>query len=149
MSRNAAKRWSKVAPHKGKAIEPPPQELPQVEEREFKVEFEEHGYRLDEFLESRLNIRKNVARLKVLNGEVSVKGSAHARFVDLKPAGELHAGDVVVVIMLKRRKRTEELTKKEKKILEEQIEVRHLFGDRAWWMTRGFGLTFRAFSYEG
>ncbi|KAJ3169860.1 hypothetical protein HDU88_000500 [Geranomyces variabilis] len=78
---------------------------PPVEKREFKVEFSEHGIRMDSFLERRLGLRKNVARLKVLNGEVSVVGSAHARFVDLKPAGTLAAGDVVVVIVLAPRRR--------------------------------------------
>ncbi|KAJ3146602.1 hypothetical protein HDU89_006073 [Geranomyces variabilis] len=90
-----------------KAEDDAPTELPPppVEKREFKVEFSEHGIRIDSFLERRLGLRKNVARLKVLNGEVSVVGSAHARFVDLKPAGTLAAGDVVVVIVLAPRRR--------------------------------------------
>ncbi|KAJ3158646.1 hypothetical protein HDU86_002610 [Geranomyces michiganensis] len=80
---------------------------PPVAKRELKVDFSEHGVRIDSFLEHRLHIRKNVARLKVLNGEISVVGSAHARFVDLKPAGTLSAGDVVIVIVPASRRRPE------------------------------------------
>ncbi|KAJ3178930.1 hypothetical protein HDU87_003197 [Geranomyces variabilis] len=92
------------------ALLPPPP----VEKREFKVDFTEHGIRIDSFLERRLGLRKNVARLKVLNGEVSVVGSAHARFVDLKPAGTLAAGDVVVVIVLASRSRRQQSRRGEK-----------------------------------
>ncbi|TPX69236.1 hypothetical protein SpCBS45565_g02495 [Spizellomyces sp. 'palustris'] len=122
MSRNAARRWSKVAAPLVKEKDGLSSESPEVEERQLKVDFEEHGLRLDEFLEERLKIRKNLARLKVLNHEVAVRGSAHARFVDLKPAGQLHAGDVVVVVMPKRRKPEAEMTKKERKVLEEQLQ---------------------------
>ncbi|KAJ3016708.1 hypothetical protein HKX48_003912 [Thoreauomyces humboldtii] len=83
---------------------------------------QEHGTRIDEFPERRLGMRKNVARLKVLNGEVSVKGSAHARFVDLKPAGLLNAGDVVVAIMIKRKPKENQMTKAERTELDTQID---------------------------
>ncbi|TPX55309.1 hypothetical protein PhCBS80983_g05422 [Powellomyces hirtus] len=127
MSKSAARRMSKLAPLPKKPNANAAQatsdaEAPAVEKREFEVELDEHGMRIDEFLEKRLGLRKNVARLKVLNGEVSVRGSAHARFVDLKPAGLLNAADVVVVIVLKRRKKEEDMTKAEKKEVDAMLE---------------------------
>ncbi|KAJ3179273.1 hypothetical protein HDU85_004966 [Gaertneriomyces sp. JEL0708] len=117
MSRNAARKWAKVAPKKEKIETVTPATTaargkervtgcasacdPNVEQRTLKVELEEHDVRLDRFLQQRLRLPKHIARLKILNHEVAITGSAHARFVDLKPTGQLHAGDVVLVTMPK------------------------------------------------
>ncbi|KAI8816807.1 pseudouridine synthase [Fimicolochytrium jonesii] len=96
---------------------------PTLNSKYLPVSFEEHLTRLDAFLENRLGIRRNVARLKILNGEVSVQGSTHARFVDIKPQGIVHAGDVVVVVMGRKKKAPEDMTAEEKQSVEDAIEA--------------------------
>ncbi|KAJ3413303.1 hypothetical protein HDV05_008220 [Chytridiales sp. JEL 0842] len=64
----------------------------------YKVDHDQHEARLDEFLSKHAGVRKSLARLKILNGEVDVVGSIHAPYVDLKPNGILFAGDVVRVL---------------------------------------------------
>ncbi|KAI8814078.1 pseudouridine synthase [Cladochytrium replicatum] len=61
------------------------------------VDHNEHAMRLDTFLQRRMKMPINIVRLKILNKEVIVTGSAHARSVELKPQGILHAGDTVQV----------------------------------------------------
>jgi ribosomal 50S subunit-recycling heat shock protein len=67
--------------------------------KSYKVDHEHHEAKLDEFLSKMAGFRRSLARVKILNGEVDVVGSTHAQYVDLKPNGILHAGDVVRVLL--------------------------------------------------
>ncbi|KAI9104680.1 pseudouridine synthase [Phlyctochytrium arcticum] len=116
MSKSSARRWAKLAPPKNKDVAPSEpveggtdkdQEDPakfEVVQQSILVPPEDHETRLDALLTKHLQIRRNIARLKILNHEVSIKGSAHARFADIAPDGIVHAGDTVVVLMQRRRK---------------------------------------------
>ncbi|RKO85931.1 pseudouridine synthase, partial [Blyttiomyces helicus] len=109
MSRSTAERWSKVAPYKKGAAPPPvkgraaPQPEPQVETivRKFFVDDHQHLITMEAFVAFALKCSQGIARLKVLNGEVGVTGSAHARYVDIKPKSTLNAGDYVQVVLAK------------------------------------------------
>ncbi|KAI9207270.1 pseudouridine synthase [Polychytrium aggregatum] len=97
------------------------------ETRRLEVTLDEHHARLDHFLTNHLGLRKNVVRLKILNEEVKVVGSTHARFMEIKPDAKLHAGDRVEVLMpLTRKQRAKKMTAKEKqdfqKILDDKVE---------------------------
>ncbi|KAJ3281856.1 hypothetical protein HK104_011242 [Borealophlyctis nickersoniae] len=84
---------------------------------------EEHGCRLDEFLQKKLGIRRNLARLKILNGEVSITGSAHSLYFDMKPAWTLHAEDRVEVLVARPRGGKDgELTRAEQEELKSETE---------------------------
>ncbi|KAI8853960.1 pseudouridine synthase [Chytridium lagenaria] len=67
-------------------------------EKAYKVEDAQNRVRLDAFVASAAGVRRSMARLKILNGEVQVSGSLHARMLQLKPNDLLHAGDTVRVL---------------------------------------------------
>jgi hypothetical protein len=66
--------------------------------KKFLVDHENHNSNLDSFLSNQLGISKSSARLKVLNMEVFIAGSMHARSIKrITPSSTLHAGDSVHV----------------------------------------------------
>ncbi|KAI8829531.1 pseudouridine synthase [Chytriomyces cf. hyalinus JEL632] len=84
------------------AARPAPIPTPSTIIRKVSVEDELHNSTVEDFVAKTFSLRKSFARLKVLNKEVSVSGSAHANHISrgtLKPNSLLNAGDVVEVIL--------------------------------------------------
>ncbi|KAI8615914.1 pseudouridine synthase [Chytriomyces sp. MP71] len=72
-----------------------------VTARRVVVEDGQHASSLEAFVAKTFALRRGLARLKILNGEVSISGSAHAKGVRglLRPQTPVHAGDTVQVLL--------------------------------------------------
>ncbi|KAJ3136770.1 hypothetical protein HK101_003963, partial [Irineochytrium annulatum] len=82
--------------------------------REYVVEHADHACQLDDFVSKAAGVRRGFARLKILNGEVHLVNSSHAKHFRVKPNGVLHAGDVVRVLFPGPKTKIADTTTKEK-----------------------------------
>ncbi|KAJ3050651.1 hypothetical protein HK097_008348 [Rhizophlyctis rosea] len=69
------------------------------ETKRFKVGYDQHDIRLDDFVAKSLTIPKNLARLKIINGEVAVVKSTHAKYARIRPHGKLNTEDWVEIVV--------------------------------------------------
>ncbi|KAJ3266415.1 hypothetical protein HDU77_001026 [Chytriomyces hyalinus] len=100
------------------AARPAPIPTPSTIIRKVSVDDELHNSTVEDFVAKTFSLRKSFARLKVLNKEVSVSGSAHANHISrgaLKPNSLLNAGDVVEVILPAGKKALDPVVKKQMK----------------------------------
>ncbi|KAI8910451.1 pseudouridine synthase [Gorgonomyces haynaldii] len=113
MSKRTAKRWAQIGPPIkqkedpfGKNIKRTPVDLkgtiqnPLEEKYDYKtiqhtVEDKHHGRSFVDLAVEYLGLTPGKARFLILKGEITVTGSAHARFVDQDPKCVLHSGDVI------------------------------------------------------
>ena len=95
MSKATAKKWAKVAPMKSAMI--PKKDIKQVAiEKCFTLKEQDEGKTLEQVTSTYFGLDPPSARLKILNGEVWLKGSLHAKYADnLKPKQAVHFGDVL------------------------------------------------------
>ncbi|KAJ3261681.1 hypothetical protein HK103_004632 [Boothiomyces macroporosus] len=100
MSKRTAERWAKVAPTIKKQEKVDLRE--KLEEREFRVEENDHGALMFHFVAKKFGIDHGTARMKIVNREIWVKGSLHAQYIDLHPSSKLKAGDIVAGGVLKK-----------------------------------------------
>ncbi|KAJ3321790.1 hypothetical protein HDV06_003939 [Boothiomyces sp. JEL0866] len=100
MSKRTAERWAKIAPTIKKQEKIDMRE--RLEEREFQVEENYHGVLMYHFVSKKFGIDHHTARMKILNREIWVKGSLHAKYIDIHPSSKLKAGDIVAGGILKK-----------------------------------------------
>jgi 23S rRNA-/tRNA-specific pseudouridylate synthase len=95
MSKSTAKKWAKVAPMKSALI--PRTDIKQVAvEKSFILKEQDEGKSLEQVTSAYFGLDPPSARLKILNGEIWLKGSLHAKYADnLRPKQVVHFGDVL------------------------------------------------------
>ena len=95
MSKATARKWAKVAPMKSAEVEKKDiKEL--VREKSFVLQEKDEGKSLEQVVSSYFGLDPSSARLKILAGEVWLKGSMHAKYADnTRPKQVVHYGDVL------------------------------------------------------
>ncbi|KAJ3276964.1 hypothetical protein HDV01_000016 [Terramyces sp. JEL0728] len=106
MSKRTAERWAKIAPTIKKQEKIDLRE--RFDEREFRVDDNEHGMLMYHFVAKKFGIDHSTARMKIVNNEVWVKGSLHASYIDIHPSSKLKTGDIVAGGILKKEKTEEQ-----------------------------------------
>jgi 23S rRNA-/tRNA-specific pseudouridylate synthase len=102
MSKRTAERWSTLVQQKSKGTSNEKRNLNEfIAEKCHTIKEEDHNKTLVEIVSKKFGLDPPTARLKILNNEIWVKDSMHAKYTDIKPKAKISCGDTVCAAVKK------------------------------------------------